>query len=266
MIRRSAKAKGWLTAIVLAGSAAGSAQAGRIVAGHAADISAGTFNVGSPATIGANPDLNNDVTSSGSDPADSNNSVNFKLTWTATDPITAAFDVDNSEGVTEYGFNIDFENKSGIDWTGLIVELGHLDGDGGFTPGTFNNLDFDKSAGDAADVMPWYLLDGPHFFFYLPPSVSPQTHTLDTVAIDATQFPIFGGDLIRTDQPGGSTFDHFLGVALDVPDDPGLATWQQGEADYQFALHFTPVPTPEPGSAVLLGGAAAALLLRRTQR
>jgi len=255
-----------VAAIVLGGGGAGSGFAGQITAGHLADHSGGTFNNGNPATIAANPSLNNDFASTGTDPADSGNGVQFKLTWTASTPITAAFDVQNSAGVTEYKFNIDFENKTGIDWTGLSVELGRVDGLGAFTPGNFHGLDFDKSAGDAADVMPWYLLEGPNVFFYLPPSVSPQTHTLDTVAIDATQFPIFGGDLIRTDQPGGSTFDHFLALALDVPDDPGLAAWQTGEEDYQFALRFTPTPTPEPGSALILGGAATALLLRRRRR
>jgi len=253
--RRGAKAKGWLTAIVLAGAAAGSAHAGQIIAGHIADGHAGTLNDGAPATIGANVNLNNDVASAGTDPADASNGVSLNLDWTATAPLTAAFDVRDSGGVTEYKFNINFVNASGIDWTGLVVELGHLDGSGNFSPGTFPGLDFDKSPGDAADVMPWYVLE-PNVFFYLPPSVSPQTHTLDTVAIDASAFM---NDIIRAN--GANTFSHFLGVSIDVPDDPGLAAWQGGEEDYRFALRLSPIP--EPGTAAVTAVSAAALLMRR---
>jgi len=256
--RRGAKAKGWLTAIVLAGAAAGSAHAGQIIAGHIADGHAGTLNDGAPATIGANVNLNNDVASAGTDPADASNSVSLNLDWTATAPLTAAFDVRDSGGVTEYKFNINFVNASGIDWTGLVVELGHLDGSGNFSPGTFPGLDFDTSDDDASFIYPWYILGGPNNASYLnfPFVIHPQTHTLDTVAIDASAFM---NDIIRAN--GANTFSHFLGVSIDVPDDPDLAAWQGGEEDYRFALRLSPIP--EPGTAAVTAVSAAALLMRR---
>ncbi len=256
-------------AAVMSLGLAGGAGAGQIVSASVADASGGSVNHGGPIIISPlnSPDNNVNGSTVLSDPADSDNQLNLLAIWTATAPITVAYDVANSAGGTEYSLDTTFRNRTGVDWTGLIIELGRLDSNAVFQAGAFHGLDFDTSPDDAAFVFPWYSLDGPVTFTYFafPNFIKPQTHLDDTIAIHA---PDHLGDIIRTDElfEGGATYNHSVHIAIDVPNDPGLAAWAKGSQDYQFALRFTPVPVPEPGSAALTASMVTSLLLRRGRR
>ncbi len=237
------------------------AQGGQIMFGQMAGPGGGTVG---PALLVPSPpgaiDNNVLVGDPGQDDPSDDTGVRFTptLAWTSSAPIVVAFDVRDSVHVTEYLMGVTFHNESPQTWTGLSVELGYMNGSGGFVAATFDGLDFDTSPLDVnGPQTPSYHVNGPNLFsyfaFFTGSWVRPQIVTDGYILVDTTQF--------LNDQIEPNTYSHFLQFAVDVPNDPGLSVWQQGTEDYQFALRFTPIP--EPASGLALSALATALLARR---
>ncbi len=147
-------------------------------------------------------------------------------------PIDIVFNVDNSQGVTEYLFAEGVFNASGVAWNDYHIQLGTGTGDGFVLANPALGLQFDSTpAPSSADFTSAVLL--------------PQTLA-------------FSNGLI----PASSGLS--LSFTVDVPDigdNPG----------YQFTLRQFPSVVPEPTSMALFGlGAigfcAAALRRRRSHR
>jgi hypothetical protein len=145
--------------------------------------------------------------------------------YLAIGPVDLVFDVVSTGGVTEYAIVEGVNNSTGIDWSGYHLELGYGIGDDFVKSTAPDGLDF-----DAPDYNS--LVDFGAFF---PSSVSSEH---DIIA-DGTQPNLAYAD--------GITFH------IDVPD--GISS---------FTLRQSPIPVPEPSTALLLIGAG--LIRRRSAR
>jgi hypothetical protein len=144
-------------------------------------------------------------------------------------PVDIVIDVINSGGTTEYIVIEGVQNSTGLDWDGYHIELGFGTG-GSFvksTPG--DGLDFDGPDYDStADFNPG------GFFF---PTVTRPTED-DLVASGGIQ-------------PDFAYAGNFI-FHVDVPD--GIS---------QFTIRQSPLPVPEPGSALALVAMAGVISKRR---
>lgn len=139
--------------------------------------------------------------------------------------VDIVFDVSNTGGTTEYRINEGVANNTGLVWSGYHMELGYGIG-ASFVPATpGGGLDFDAPDHDSGVTF------GAAF-----PSFS--VLELDIFATGVVPNTAFAGGII---------------FHLDVPD--GIT---------QFTLRQSPVPVPEPASALLLLGAWG--VLRRRAR
>lgn len=136
--------------------------------------------------------------------------------------VDLVFDVSDTGGTTEYRINEGVANNTGLVWSGYHIELGYGIG-AGFVPATpGGGLDFDAPDHDSGVTF------GAAF-----PSFS--VLELDIFATGVVPNTAFAGGII---------------FHLDVPD--GIT---------QFTLRQSPVPVPEPASALLVLGAFG--ILRR---
>lgn len=144
-------------------------------------------------------------------------------------PVDLVFDVIPSGGTTEYIVIEGVQNDTGLDWDGYHIELGFGTGAGFIksTPG--DGLDFDAPGyNSTADFNPG------GFFF---PTVTHPTED-DLVASGGIQpdFAYAGNFIFHVDVPDGIT---------------------------QFTIRQSPLPVPEPGSALALALLSGALVRRR---
>ena len=180
------------------------------------------------------------VAGEGVPPADSPNNDNLvgdsdneiyilQKDYTAIGPVDIVLDVIDSGGVTEYIVIEGVQNNTGLDWDGYHIELGFGTGAGFVKSTAGDGLDFDGPDYDStADFNP-----GGYFF----PTVSRPSED-DLVA---------GGGI----QPDFAYAGNFI-FHVDVPD--GIS---------QFTIRQSPLPVPEPTSALSLAVLSGLALRRR---
>lgn len=158
-----------------------------------------------------------------------NQVIVYQKDYTAIGPVDLIFTVIPSGGTTEYLVTEGVFNNTGIDWDGYHIELGFGSGAGFVKSIPGDGLDFDApDENSTANFNP-----GGAFF----PTVTRPTED-DLVA---------GGGL----QPDFTYAGNFV-FHVDVPD--GIST---------FTIRQSPLPVPEPGSAVALMLFGSVLLRRR---
>jgi hypothetical protein len=153
--------------------------------------------------------------------------------YNAIGPVDLTFDVTNTGGTTEYAFREGVFNGTGLPWIGYHIELG-FGHDATFTKSTIGDgLDFDAPHYDSG------LLFNP-----------PPTFAFPVATILTEDDIVASGGVM----PNGGFAGDFR-FSVDVPD--GIT---------QFTVRQSPIPFPEPGSAVLLLLAIIPTTIQRSRR
>lgn len=172
------------------------------------------------------------------------NLIDHDLTFGSPGYFEVYFSVENSGGATEYDVTNNLANLSGINWTGMLVEIG-FGQLAGFVPSNAGDLlDFDTPDRDPA----------------------PSSAAMGLV-IHEVNYLYFQGN-----QASGAS--NTMLYSLDVPDyNASIPASAQTAGGYNMTLRFTPQdvnsdPIPEPATYALIGSglAAFALVHRRTAK
>ncbi|PWT86398.1 MAG: hypothetical protein C5B58_01450, partial [Acidobacteria bacterium] len=207
-------------AAVLACACGNVARAGIIPnpGGVATVVGGGTASITGPFTLAPN---NNPSTTS-------SNFASIQKTFTSpTTPIDIVFNVNNSQGVTEYLLAEGPFNLSGIAWNGYHIQLGF---------------------GTGAS----FTLANPSFGLQFDPTPAPSSTDFPTVVLTPQKLDFSNGHVATGS--GAS-----LAFTIDVPDVPGAAT-------YQFTMREFPNLVPEPSAFLMAGFGIAGFMTRRWLR
>jgi hypothetical protein len=183
--------------------------------GVATVVGGGTASITGPFTLAPN---NNPSTTT-------SNFASIQKTFTsATTPLDIVFNVNDSQGVTEYLFAEGPFNLTGIAWKGYDIQLGFGTGASFTLANPLLGLQFDTTP-------------------------APSSTDFPTAVLTPQQLNFSGGNV-------PSNHGASLAFTIDVPD---TAT----AGSYQFTMREFPIPVPEPSAFVLAGLGIAGLVTRR---
>lgn len=185
---------------------------------------------------------------------------NFGKTFANTSPIDMLFRVDNSRGTTEYLFDENVTNRSGVAWTDFHFALGF---------GTYDGATDKFVASTLADFLDF---DCPN------PNPAPSSTKFPDVTHRCNSIDFSGAPGVAANGSGAFSF------SIDVPDAGLIPTAAQTRdntdavSGYTFTLRQYPTTArvdpppsdfrqgeaiPEPSTVLLLAGGLGILLLRR---